>query len=296
MTHFNDRAGISSVIAIANRGDVDNSTANGLDPPRGPRAAIIQMMNPGHASEVLPYAEAELPEGVTELTIDSRPGVRAVRVPAATSPALHPWQTPLTVAALIASFAGLILCAACAPAADPVAFSLFFTAVTITGLNWFSRVERRRLQINFEINQYEFRMTTGNIFGTTRRRWPRCKLSEIYLSPISGAMVIRLIKDDPVDVRVSDDPAIARRVTHELSAALMAIPAAPPGTQLHPADPSAGLPPGPAKTALHWSGLALTVVAFAGIPFSHGLSLYGLVPAAICVGIALGTQRKDVWV
>jgi hypothetical protein len=156
----------------------------------------------------------------------------------------------------------------------------------------FSALHRR---LSFEVTPFAVRMTTVGLFGTTRAQWPRATVRKVHLNRIDQKLYLWLGSGDEVSVFLSRDPVASVAAYDAVAAAMTAIPAAPEVQQLRPPDPSGALPPSRARTVLLSVGYGLAIAAFVTLPFAWPLSLVLFVVASFPFGIAMGTQRRQLW-
>ena len=149
--------------------------------------------------------------------------------------------------------------------------------------------------VSFEVTPFAFRMAVTGPFGVRRSAWPRSVLTDVRLNRLNNTLVLRLTGQDPLEVTVAPTLAATELVMHELIASVTVIPVAPRDRQAVPHDPADGLPPSPARTRLLRAAVALFAVAIVNLWVFPILSFYLGLASIACVGIAFGTQRKDLW-
>ncbi len=155
--------------------------------------------------------------------------------------------------------------------------------------------------VSFEVSPFALRVDRVDVFGVTHRAWPRSAVLDVRMNRVTRGLVLRLAGEDTLDVPLGPDGAANELVMHELLAALTAILPAPPGSQVRPS-PSDGLRPSTARSALLTvasgmvvAGVACLCIGFAGHPRVGMAGLGLMLASAGPAGIALGTQRKDIW-
>ncbi|HEY7086772.1 MAG TPA: hypothetical protein VH518_01705 [Tepidisphaeraceae bacterium] len=139
--------------------------------------------------------------------------------------------------------------------------------------------------------------------GTTRRQLiPRTRVGEVKLNPSDGRLFIRVIGREFIELFVSPDRDVTRWIAKELSSAMSTIPIsdARPVEELDPATgPVPPLPHGRTRSALLGATMLLVcaaaVVTFLFPRAAVMIWFAFLILAAVGVGIALGTQRKEYW-
>ena len=149
-----------------------------------------------------------------------------------------------------------------------------------------------RSTVAFEVTPFALRLTIRGPFGTDRAAWPRSALTELRVNRIENQLVLKLVGRDPVGVTVAANVVATEAVMHELTAALTAVLPAPPDRQVVAADPLAGLPASPARSALTAAAAVLGVGGLVLLWAWPWLGCPMVIVAAAAAGIALGSQRK----
>jgi hypothetical protein len=140
-------------------------------------------------------------------------------------------------------------------------------------------------------------MRRGSIVcGTRRHTWPRADVLDVHVNRFNHKLIVRVRGRDFLELFISTNRDVANYVGTKVAAALA-------GTY-EPGEPAAAGTPGettpraprPAvRPVLMLLGCAMAVSGIVCLLLLPPLGIGLLVLAAIPLGLAFGTQEKDVW-
>jgi hypothetical protein len=158
-------------------------------------------------------------------------------------------------------------------------------------------VDRLSRWMIIEIDQHDLAITRrGSIVrGTRRYAWPREDVLDVHVNHFNHKLIVRVRGRDFLELFVSTNRDVANFVGMRVAGALAATyePGAAPAVTPNAA---AGMAFSAGSPILVLLGCAIAVVGIVCLLLLPPLGIALLVAAAVPLGLAFGTQEKDVWV